>query len=192
MLKPDDSSLVARCIRRDRLSWNKLVEHYSGLVFWAIKDTLTNGGYPYKQQDIEDIFQDVFVLLWEKGKLKQVKNRQNISLWLTMVAANCAHNYFRNKRKELSNNAILQETATVEGEANSGLNQERLSQAMEKVLGLLSAREIIILKLNYFYKKTHQEIGQILRMPTNTISSIAKRTKEQLRRSLAEEGLKNC
>lgn len=172
MPKPDDSSLVARCIKRDRPSWNKFVEHYSGLVFWAIKDKLNNSGYPYKQQDIEDIFQDVFVLLWEKGKLQQVKNRENISAWLAMVAANCAHNYFRNIRETLPNKGNLQETAPADYQISLTLEQERSEGLIEKALRMLTPRELIILKLSYFYNKTHQEISQILKMPTNTISTV--------------------
>lgn len=191
MPKPDDSSLVARCIKRDRLSWNKFVEHYSGLVFWAIKETLNNSGYPYKQQDIEDIFQDVFVLLWEKGKLQQVKNRENISAWLAMVAANGAHNYFRNIRETLHNKGNLQQTTPADYQISLTLEQERSEGLIEKALRMLTPRELIILKLNYFYNKTHQEISQILKMPTNTISSIIKRAKEELRRNLTREGFKN-
>lgn len=187
----DNSSLVAGCIKQNSVAWNRFVEHYSGLIFWAIKDRLETSGYTYQQHDLEDIFQDVFILLWEKKKLELVKNRKNISAWLAMVAANCAHNYFRNRREELSDNGILQEAASFDCRVSLIPDQERLTQVMDKVLSLLSARETIILKLNYFHNKTHQEISQILKMPTNTISSIIQRTKEQLRKELAEEGFKN-
>jgi len=183
-----DSSLVARCIKRDRLAWNKFVEQFSPLVFWAIKDKLSCAGYAFNRQDIEDIFQNVFVVLWEKGKLKQIRDHQKISAWLVMVAANSVHNFFRNKRETLARGELLpDEIASADCGAAETINQEKSSNMIEGVLNFLSARERIILKLNYLYDKTHQEIGRILKMPTNTVSSVIKRSKERLRVQLKKQ-----
>ncbi|MBL7092122.1 MAG: sigma-70 family RNA polymerase sigma factor [Candidatus Omnitrophica bacterium] len=187
-----NSSLVARCINRDRLAWDKFVERFSPLVFWAIKDRLGQARYRGNREDIEDIFQNVFVLLWEKGKLKQVKDREKLSGWLAMVAANCVYNYFRNKRESLPGKELLPEkTASLDCPAAGTIEQERLHDIIKEGLNCLSAREVIILKLNYFYNKTHQEIGRILKMPANTVSSIIKRTKEKIKEELEKQGWEN-
>ena len=187
-----DSSLVARCINRDRLAWDKFVERFSPLVFWAIKDRLSQARYPGNREDIEDIFQNVFVLLWEKGKLKQVKDREKLSGWLAMVAVNCVHNYFRNKREgPLGKELFPENTVSLDYAAANTPAQEKLHDIIKEGLDCLSARELIILKLNYFYNKTHQEIGRILKMPANTVSSIIKRTKEKIKEELKKQDWKN-
>lgn len=188
----NDLSLVLRCINGDKSAWDRFVERFSPLVFWAIKRRLRQAGYPCNQQDIEDIFQNVFCLLWEKDKLRQIKNRENISTWLVMVAANCTHNYFRNKREILSDKELLAEKAAVfDCPTANKLEQERIENTINDVFTYLPPRELIILKLNYFYNKTHQEISQILRMPASTVSSIIKRGKEKLRVKLKEQGWEN-
>ena len=185
-------SLVARCINHDRLAWNKFVERFSPLVFWSIKNSLTRDGYPYNWQDIEDIFQNVFCLLWEKGKLQQIRDRESISAWLAMVAVNCAFNYFRNKREgPLGKELLPEKTASLDCVADNTPVQERLQDIIKEGLNCLSAREVIILKLNYFYNKTHQEIGRILKMPANTVSSIIKRTKEKIKEELKKQDREN-
>lgn len=178
----NDQSLVLRCINGDRLAWNGFVERFSRLVLWAIREKLKYTNFHYAQQDVEDIFQNVFCLLWEKGKLQQIRNREKVSGWLAMVAANCALNYFRNKKEEVGREELLLE------KAQSG--DCTVADTFDEVCNLLSPRERIILKLNYLYDKTHQEIGQILKMPTNTVSSLIKRTKERLKEKLEKEGYK--
>ena len=181
-LDVSDASLVARCINRDRLAWHKFVERFSSLVFWAIKNKLKQGRYFYNQQDIEDIFQNVFISLWEKEKLRQVINREDICAWLTILAVNCTYNYFRNKREVL----FHKEAAPEDKNAASTFKQGKLNIILEETIAKLPAREQIILKLNYFYDKTHLQIGQILKIPTNTVSSVIKRTKETLQKKLKE------
>ena len=185
----NDQSLVLRCINGDKIAWNGFVERFSRLVLWAIKGRLRHTNFHYAQQDVEDIFQNVFCLLWEKEKLQQIRNKENISAWLAMVAANCAVNYFRNKREGLFRKELSPEKIhSSDCSANEIIDQKKLHSLLEQTLSCLSARERIILKLNYLYDKTHQEIGKILKMPANTISSIIKRAKQRMKEELNRQG----
>lgn len=186
------SALVGRCINGEKAAWDRFVERFSAIIFWAIKRRLQEIGYHYGQNDLEDIFQNVFVLLWEKGKLRQVRNREQICTWLRMVAANCALNYFRgaraatNSAKETLTEKDI-ESSGADYNPNRALLQEKLYDKLAESLQLLSVRERIILKLNYLHGKTHQEIGTILKVPANTVSSIMQRTKEKLKEKLQLE-----
>lgn len=180
-----DASLVARCINRDRWAWHKFVERFSNLVFWAIKNKLKQSRYFYNQQDIEDIFQNVFISLWEKEKLRQVINRKDISAWLVILAVNCTYNYFRNKREVLFDKEVTPEDKNAApSKMDVTVKQGTLSILLEETITSLPAREQIILKLNYLYDKTHLQISQILKIPANTVSSVIKRTKETLQKKL--------
>ena len=195
MRKLTNSALVERCIKGDRLIWDKFVERFSGLIFWAIKERLNRSNLYYNQQDIEDIFQNVFVLLWQKDKLRQIRNREKISGWLSIVSANCAINYFRKKKEKHFNNKTLNEQSIRLGCSTNcsiinGYDQEMKNAVLDMAIKSLSARERIILKLNYLHGKTHQEIAKILKTPTNTISSIIKRSKGKLKGILEKEGFR--
>lgn len=183
-----NQSLIRRCTNGNKGAWDQFVERYAGLVFWAIKDVLERRGCLHNHQDIQDIFQNVFILLWEKGKLKQIRKRASISKWLAMVAANCAVNYFRNKRELLlRDDSEFEKIEVCNCNVNKDLNQEHIYITLEEAFHALSVREKIILKLNYLYRKTHQQIGQILAMPENTVSSTISRIKHRLREQLEKE-----
>lgn len=148
-------------------------------------------GRRHNQQDLKDIFQDVWVLLWEGEKLRQVKDGGSVSGWLAMVAANSARNYFR-KTKEtlLRKGSVLEKVESSDCNVSEVLQHKETTAALEGVFTYLPARERIILRLSCCYDKTHQEIAKILKMPPNTISSIIKRTKEKLKEELKERGWK--
>ena len=184
-------SLLRRCINGEKPAWDKFVEHFSQLIYWAIRKKLNRSGWAYTQQDIEDIFQNVFILLYEKGKLRQVKNKENISTWLVIVAANCTTNYFRNKsQKFIQKEPTLEEASFEHYEMAEPLEQERQDEILETAIKALSARERIILQLHYLHNRTHQEIGEILKMPMNTVSSILKRNREKIKEKLEKQGWK--
>ncbi len=191
---PDLSNqlLVERCINGDKSAWDKFVQRFSRLIYWAIKEKLKYSSFNYTQQDTKDIFQDVFVLLWEKRKLEQIRNRENIATWLVIVAANCTLNYFRSKKEEFIGGEFIPQTADLSNCRHSEtFEQEEQSSLIEQGLAELSVRERIILKLNYLHNKTHLEISQILKMPPGTISSIIKRIKERLKEKLKKQGWEN-
>lgn len=175
------ATLILRCINGEKRAWDKFVQQFSPLILWAIKKRLSRANYHYSQQDLEDIFQNVFVLLWEKAKLQQIKSRDNISTWLVMVAANCALNYFRNKKEQPIDPKLTLEIAS---SSNCHISE---TVKLEEVFNLLPPRERVILQLSYLYDKTHQEIGEILKMPANTVSSIIGRTKERLKKRLGQD-----
>jgi RNA polymerase sigma-70 factor (ECF subfamily) len=191
----NNSSLVARCINRDHLAWNKFVERFSPLIFWAIKAGLARFGFSYTRQDTEDIFQNVFVLLWEKEKLQQIRSRESITSWLAIVAANCACNFFRKKgERPLKDELLPERLASPDGGQTTGIaqvNPGNIDAILKHAFNYLSSREVIILKLNYLHNKTHQEIASLLNMPVNSVSSIIKRTREKLKEKLKEQEWEN-
>jgi RNA polymerase sigma-70 factor (ECF subfamily) len=186
-----DSSLVKRCINRDRLAWNKFVERFSPIVFWAIKEGVARFGFPYTRQDTEDIFQDVFVLLWEKEKLQQIRNRESITGWLAIVAVNCTCNFFRKKGERPLKSALRPEKLASPDCGKPAAISANIDDILEHAFNHLSSREVVILKLNYLHNKTHREIASLLDIPANSVSSIIKRTREKLKEKLKEQEWKN-
>lgn len=184
---------MSRCLAKDGRAWTQFVDRFAGLIFWSIKTRLRQYNQDYTQQDLEDIFQNTFTLLWEKDKLGQVRNRQDICGWLVMVAANCALNYFRNKRERLLEPESWPALAAASSDYSPTaiLNQEKIDCLLEQVFSLLSPQEEIIFKLAYLFGKTHQEIGKILKMPQSSVSSIISRTKEKLKEKLSKQGWPN-
>ncbi|MBN3038007.1 MAG: sigma-70 family RNA polymerase sigma factor [Candidatus Omnitrophica bacterium] len=158
-------------------------------MLWAIKERLFRASIRYNQQDVQDILQKVFVLLWEKGKLKQIRDRNKISSWLVMVAANCALNHFRcQKEIPCQKEDLFANTQSTDYMGRKNFDRENLYSIFENMLNNLPAKEQIIVKLNYLYGKKQREIAEILKIPQNSVSSIVKRTKDKLQQELKDFG----
>ncbi len=56
-----DAQLVTRCRAGDRDAWNELVERYSRYVY-----AIAARGYRLTGTDAEDIFQDVFLRVYDR------------------------------------------------------------------------------------------------------------------------------
>ena len=193
----DDSKLVEACINKDLLAWSAFIKKYSGLIFISIANRLKIHGLSLPRQDAEDIRQNILAALWKDGKLENVKNRRDISYWLSAVSGNAAVEYARRKRlfgparilsifdkideKEFADFAQSDQLAPADE-----LARDEVSKKIEDAVESLPAKEKLIIKLNAFYDKKYHEIAEMLNMPKGTVSSYIKRAKEKLRKKLKE------
>jgi RNA polymerase sigma factor (sigma-70 family) len=191
--------LINRCIKKDSLAWNEFVKRYSGLVWWAIENRLRKWDYFYQAEDIEEIHQNVFLSLWKKNKLEQLREREKISSWLIIVSGNEAVDYFRYQKSQTPPNAVsIFEEVIQKGGAltiadilpskergpscNSALME--IENMLETEINTLSAKEKIIIRLNLLYNKKYREIAMILNMPVGSVSTALKNIKALLRKRL--------
>jgi RNA polymerase sigma-70 factor (ECF subfamily) len=194
-----EESLILRCLRQDKLAWDEFVYKYSALVRWAIEQRLSRFGYNFSEEDVSDIHQDVFFSIWREKKLAQLKDKNKIVAWLTMVAGNKAMDYFKliKRRSAASVECIFEETP--EEEETALLSNKTLEEIysndiihiVNETLEEFSRREKIILKFNLLYQKTHQEIAEMLSIPHNTVSTVISRSKEKLKERLIDKGIKD-
>ncbi|MCM8796165.1 MAG: sigma-70 family RNA polymerase sigma factor [Candidatus Omnitrophica bacterium] len=102
----DDREFALRCTEADKRSWDEFVLRYSRLIYTYIYRTLKLKGINYSSHDIEDLFQEIFVLLTQDNfqKLKTYKARHGCSLasWLRQVVVNHTLDYIRKLKPVVS------------------------------------------------------------------------------------------
>jgi len=192
-----DKELVSRCIQKDSLAWNEFVNRYSGLVYWAIENRLKKWDYLYRSEDIEEIHQNVFLSLWKKDKLEQVKSLDRIASWLVIVSGNEAVSYFRSQKLQLPPGAIsIFEEIIIKDQAltladmlpffpRNPLAEKETEDIIMTEIESLAPKEKIILKLNALYGKKYREISEILGMPIGSVSTTLKNIKAALKKRLS-------
>ncbi len=88
----DDLEFVQKCIQGDKQYWDQFVDKYSHLIYSYINSVLRVKGLSLQQDNVDDIFQDIFVLLTKDNfhKLKSFKGKNSCSLasWLRQVTIN--------------------------------------------------------------------------------------------------------
>lgn len=196
--------LVRGCIKKEPSAWNEFVERFSKLIWWAIETRLNRFTQHYTREDIEEIYQNVFVSIWEKEKLKSLKDNAKLDRWLCAVSSNMAVDYIRQTKTDKGvlslfepigqeeETILLQDCIASDKDCPAeAASAGELRSVLEGLLLSLSHREKTIITFNLLYDKTHQEISDILNMPINTVSTVIKRTKERLRDKLTQMGFKD-
>lgn len=193
----DDLSIFEGCIKRDTAAWAVFVKKYSNLVQIAIDNRLKKYGFTLPCHDIEDIRQDVFVSIWQEGKLDSIQNFRSISYWLAIVSGNAALEYMRKRRRIEPHKSIsifdrMDEDVMadlVPSSASSPSEELIRGEAAEKIereIEKLPSKEKLVIKLNILYGKKYNEIADILNIPGGTVSNYIKRAKEKLKDELKE------
>jgi len=198
----EDHELIDRCIQKDALAWNDFVKRYSSLVYWAIENRLKKWDYLYHPQDIEEIHQNVFLSLWKKNKLEQLKDQEKVSGWLVIISGNEAIDYFRYQKSQSPPNAIsifeeilVKDKAValidiLSSEKQAPCREKELAEIenfLEEELNKLLPQEKIIIKLNILYNKKYREIADMLNMPIGSVATALKNIKIKLRKGLKEK-----
>jgi RNA polymerase sigma-70 factor (ECF subfamily) len=102
----DDLEFVQRCVKGDKRAWDEFVEKYSRLIYNYIHSILKIKGSLLIQENIHDLFQEIFLSLVKDNykKLKSFKGKNGCSLasWLRQVTINQTIDYLRKIRPAIS------------------------------------------------------------------------------------------
>lgn len=194
----DDNTLLIRsCIAKDRPAWDFFTKKYSGLILSSIGNRLRKYDiYPHAD-DLKDIRQNVLSLLWESGKLAEIRNPESLKYWLAVVSGNAALQYMRKQARitrlaTVSLSEIAGDTELVEllpSEASmpaQEIDRSELTGKMDEAIESLPPKERLILKLNMLHGKKYEEIALIMALPRGTVANCINRAKERLRKKLRD------
>lgn len=187
-----DQELVERCLSKVPGAWELLVDQYARLIYWSIERTLGRCQFPYTRQDLEDLFQQVFLFLWEK-KLKEARGIQKLSSWLVIVTHRVVLDYVKAKgrlrRRFVAGEVNLENLVSPKGNPGSSISARELEGVLEELLGGLQPKEQAVIRLSLLEEKTHSEIAELLKLPIGTVSSLVKRIKDHWAGALRKKGI---
>lgn len=182
MAKNGHRKLVQRCIDGDADAWSEFVDRYSGLVYWAIKRKLYKFGRTYLLSEVEEIYQRVFVSIWEKKSLERVCERDSISPWLVVLASNATINFIRKKRFEENFFCRSLEPEIQSEERDEDIMDSDNERLLDEAVRQLSEKEKAYLELTYIAGRRHKEIAQIFNTSVNAVSLIIARAKNKIKK----------
>ncbi|MCX7661788.1 MAG: sigma-70 family RNA polymerase sigma factor [Candidatus Omnitrophica bacterium] len=156
----EDLELLRRCFKREKSALDIFIQKYSRLIYTYIHQTLKSQNYNFTEEEVSDIFQDIFVLLFQNNfkKLKSFKARNNCSLasWLRQVVINFTLDYLKKLRPAVSieeedqNGLSLKDFLPTQYESQRDLllKKERISQ-LEDCINSLEEEEKYFLELHF-------------------------------------------
>jgi len=102
----NDLEFVQRCVKGDKQAWNEFVEKYSSLIYNYIHSVLKIKGYTFAQENINDLFQEIFLSLVKDNFRKlssfQARNGCSLASWLRQVTVNFTIDYIRKLKPSVS------------------------------------------------------------------------------------------
>lgn len=180
-----DEDLVRRYVAdRDPADFRELVERQTPRVLRLVASVLG----PYRQGEVEETVQDVFVRLHQK--IDRFSGEASFGTWLYRVAYNIALDRVKLARLRLPHVDIasLPPLAAHGDPQREALDGERARLLAEAVEGLPPLYRSVVY-LHYWQETPVDEIATLIGAPPNTIKSYLFRARERIARFLAEKGL---
>jgi RNA polymerase sigma-70 factor, ECF subfamily len=180
-----DVADVARARSGDESAFQALVERHSRSVFRLAYRMTGN------EHDAEDVVQETFLKAYRR--LQQFEERAHFGSWLYRIAANCAYDSLRSRKRREDQSAMpeqeeqdeLMQSAAADAPSPerlvfSGQVQRRVQSAMAR----LSERERAAFVLRHFEQLSTKEIGDTLGLDEGAVKHSVFRAVRKLREAL--------
>jgi RNA polymerase sigma-70 factor (ECF subfamily) len=168
-----DGVLVARCRGGDRAAWDELVERFSRYVL-----AIARQAYGLRDGDAEDVFQEVFVRVWER--LDTLRDDEAFKPWIAQLTRRCCVDHLR---------AGAREGVVPEVDEQAALDVIELldeSLVVRDALAMLGADCREILDRFFARDESYRTIGDALGLPSGTVASRISRCLAKIREQLEQ------
>ena len=174
-----DAELVQQILNGNSNAFRFLVAKHQRLVLHVV------GRIVQRQEDIEDICQEVFMKVY--SKIGKFRGESKLSTWIARIAYNTSISYLRKEdRDELSYD---ERPALVAGETDESTHRQPLENVEVKKYLMLKIEELpvqyrTVLTLFHLEEFSYREIEEITGMPEGTIKSYLSRARKILKEKL--------
>jgi RNA polymerase sigma factor (sigma-70 family) len=195
----DDVGFAQRCIKADKEAWNEFIDKYSRLIYNYIHSVSRTKGSPLTPENIEDLFQEIFLSLIRDNfkKLKSFKGRNGCSLasWLRQVAINATIDYLRKVKplvsidEEIDDDFSLKEIlADASPQVSDALISEEQFAQLKECIERLSTQDKFFLELHINRGLTLEIIRRVLKVSRGMVDMRKSRIIGRLKECFSHKG----
>jgi RNA polymerase sigma factor (sigma-70 family) len=175
----NDAELVEQILNGNNNAFRYLVANYQRLVLHVV------GRIIQRQEDVEDICQEVFIKVFKQ--LKRFRGESRLSTWIAKIAYNTSISHVRRKRKDV--HSYDEQPGLIAAEKDDSLNQKMVEkeEAKKYLLELIEELPVnyrTVLTLFHLEEFSYKEIEEITDMPEGTIKSYLSRARKLLKGKL--------
>ncbi len=137
-----------------------------------------------------DVAEDLTSLVFERAfmHMTDLKTTEAAAAWLFQIARNCAHDYFRHQRPEVSLEKLVDVARLQHRSSEEQVLADEERRSLLAHVSHLSEREQEIIGLKFVAHLTNRQIAKVLHMPEGTVGSLLYRSLGKLRDALQEGG----
>jgi len=195
----DEKALIGRIRKGSREAWNELVDGYGRLIYYSISRTLEMKGVRRSPEDIQDIFQSLFLHLAEDGGRRLLsytgKHKCSLATWVRMITVNYTIDTIRRSAK-YSFHVEYEDVSPEEFERSWFESQKQpVDEVAEKeenkkllaCLGELDKQERVLLEM-YLSGMTPRQMARVCKISQSNVYSRYAAIKEKLKKSMESKG----
>jgi len=197
----EDKQLLFRLLSGNKKASEELVRQFSNPVYKTIQYTLMARNISFSKDDLEDLHNTVFLLLFDNQckKLKQYEGRNGCSLfsWVRMITVRTVLDHLRKKgldtitsRKNLIPTDNLSELKDAGSNALDKMEQEEQIQLLNSAIQNLPARDQLFLKLHIKKGLGINEVAVIMQLSSSSAYTLKHRAIKKLKQYM-EVAVKN-
>ena len=196
MAAPDHDAqrqLLHDCWTKKRGAWDQFVAQYARLIYYSIQRTCRLKSYPATPEEIEDLFNEVFVQILKDDckKLRQYRGDRGctVATWLRTITTRQVLDHIRR-----SGRAYLRVDFEALGEENisraslgdpvTSPEEILLAQEQEEVVAQaiaeLNGEDRRFVELYYLRELSPEEVARALRVTVSTVYSRVNRLKSKI------------
>jgi RNA polymerase sigma-70 factor (ECF subfamily) len=178
MNKPDDKTLMERCLKGDRQAFETLLVRYEKPVYNAAYRMLHN------PDDARDVTQTVFLKVYEH--LNQYDPERRFFSWVYRITLNESINWLKKSGRQ---EALEHDTADQGGGPEQQAGDAQIGDTMQAALMMIKPEYRAVVVLKYVLGCSYIEISDVLDIPEKKVKSRLHTARLLLQERLTEQGL---
>ena len=188
----EDRKLLSELLSGSKKASEKLVRQFSDPVYKTIQYTLLARNISFSKDDLEDLHNTVFLLLFDNQckKLKQYEGRNGCSLfsWIRMITVRTVLDHLRKKgldaissRKTLIPLGVLPEFKDTGSSVLDKIENQEQMQLFKTALKNLPARDQLFIKLHIEKGLEVNQVAGIMQLSPSSAYTLKHRAIKKLK-----------
>ena len=162
----EDLTLCVELIgkNQDKLAFNSIFRYFAP----RLKSFLVKAGSTDSQA--EEVIQEVMIAVWTKSSTYD-SSKSSVSTWIYTIARNKRIDKIRKEKRHYLSESDEGLEIPVDSTQEKEIFSTQVSNSLKKYMSNLPEEQSKLLKLSYFYNKTHTDISTELKIPLGTVKS---------------------
>ncbi len=162
----DDLTLSVELVgkNQDKLAFNNIFRYFAP----RLKSFLVKAGSTDSQA--EEVIQEVMIAVWTKSSTYD-SNKSSVSTWIYTIARNKRIDKIRKEKRHYLSESDEGLEIPVDSTQEKEIFSAQVSDSLKRYMSNLPEEQSKLLKLSYFYNKTHADISEELKIPLGTVKS---------------------
>ncbi len=118
----------------------------------------------------EEVIQEVMIAVWTKSYTYD-SSKSSVSTWIYTIARNKRIDKIRKEKRHYLSESDEGLEIPVDSTQEKEIFSAQVSNCLKKYMASLPKEQSMLLKLSYFYNKTHADISEELKIPLGTVKS---------------------